>query len=182
MPRRMTIGGNKQHFAVAKDIMFSVDELIVERVVKVNSTWAVAHHATRATCSLHLRFLHQDRGMGEKLIATTVIKVQMRIDHIGNIVRLQTALGELTDDVISHLGANANPSGAFFSQPADGIGDGLAVHARVKEQAPLRVHDQITRHRHRTWGTRGMIGQEIATIQSCLPTTQFKKINLYYPQ
>ncbi len=65
MPRRMAIGGDEQHFAVAEDIVFSVNELIVERVIKVNSTRVVARHATRATCGLHLRFLHQERHMGE---------------------------------------------------------------------------------------------------------------------
>jgi len=50
--------------------------------------------------------------------------------------------GELTDYVISYLGADANPSGTLFSHTADGIGNGLAVHTRVKEQVTLRVHDR----------------------------------------
>src|SRR5262249_47770355 len=163
---------------VAEDIVFSVNELIVEGVVKVNSTRAVAHHATRTTCGLHLRFLHEECGMGEKLIATTVIKMQMGIDDIRDSIGLQPGSGELTDDVISYLGADANPSSAFFSHPADGIGNGLTVHTRVKEQATLRVHDQIARHRHRPGGARGEIGQHTGTIQ--LQISNAQSINLYH--
>jgi hypothetical protein len=71
--------------------------------------------------------------MGEKLIATAVIKVQMGIDHVGDILGLQPGPGELTDDVIADLRADANPSGPLFAHAADGISDGLAVHTRVKE-------------------------------------------------
>src|SRR5262249_6349845 len=113
-----------------------------------------------------------------KLIATTVIKVQMGIDDISDIIGLQFDSGELTDYVISYLRADANPSGAFCTHTANGIGNGLAVHARVKEQATLRVHDQIARHGRRPGGARGEIGQHAGTIQ--LQISNAQSINLYH--
>src|SRR5215475_8391715 len=102
----------------------------------------------------------------------------MGIDHVGDIIGLQPGPAELTDDVISYLGTDANPSGTLFSHTVDGIGNGLAMHPRIKKQATLRVHDQIARHRHRPWGARGEIRQHAGTIQ--LQISNAQSINLYH--
>jgi hypothetical protein len=77
---------SEHHLAIAKHVVFSVYEPVVERVVEVLDTRAIARHAPGAARRLHFVSLHKDGRVGKELIATTVIEVQMRIDHVPNII------------------------------------------------------------------------------------------------
>src|SRR5256886_12162052 len=103
MPRGMAISGDEEHFAITEYVVLPVDQLIVEWVVEVDDARVIALDTARTTCRLHLRFLDQERGMGEKLIAPAVVKVQMGIDDIGDRVGLQPRPGQLTDHIIPNL-------------------------------------------------------------------------------
>src|SRR5262245_3219244 len=146
MPRRMAIGGDEDHLAIAEHVVFPVDELIAQRVVEIDGTWIIVLYALGVSCSLHFRFLHQNGRLREKLIAPAMVKVQMGVDDIRDIVWLQPGPGELADHVVTHLRTDADPSRALFPHAANGIGQGLTVHARIKEQPTLWVYHKIARH------------------------------------
>src|SRR5712691_2932194 len=178
MPRRMAIGGDEDHLAITEHVVFPVDELIAQRVVKVDHARTIARHAPGAPCRLHFRFLHQNCRMREKLIATAMVKVQMRVDNIRDIVRLQPCPSELADHVITHLRTDANPSCALFPHTANRIGQSLTVHTRVEEQPTLWVDHEITRHGYRPGHAWSEIGQHTGTVQLQIPNAQ--GIDLYH--
>src|SRR5215471_6081169 len=143
MPGCMAIGGDEDHLAIAEHIVLPVDELIVQRVVEVDHARTIALHAPRMTCRLHFRLLHQDRRMWEKLIAAAMVKVQMGVNDIRNIVWLQPRPSELAHHVVSYPRTDTNPACAPFPHAANRISQGLTVYSRVKEQPPLGVHHEI---------------------------------------
>src|SRR5262245_35620773 len=97
MPGCMAIGGYEEHLTVAEHVVLPIDELIVQRVVEVDHAWTIALHAPGMTCRCHFRFLHQNRRTREKLIAAAMVKVQMGVNHIRNLIWLQPGPGELAD-------------------------------------------------------------------------------------
>src|SRR5262245_2022044 len=99
MPGRMAIGGYKNHLAITEHVVLPIDELIVQRVVEVDRAWTIVLDASRMTCRRHFRLLHQNRRMWKKLIAAAMVKVQMGVDHMRNIIRLQPCPGELADHI-----------------------------------------------------------------------------------
>ena len=148
MPGGVSVGRNEDELAIAKDVVFTVNKLVVERVIEVFGVKAIFLGYLGVVRPLHLVLLHQESRAGKELITPGVVEVKVRIDDILNVIRSHPQTGELADDLVSILGA-VNKDLGQIPQASFGIVDGLAMYTGVKEDVSLGVGDEIAGHRHR---------------------------------
>ncbi len=76
-----------------------------------------------------------------------MIKVEVRVDDIGNVVRGELELGQLADKLFAWLCARDKGLGDV-AQATLGVVDALTVYARVKDHIALGMGNQIARYRN----------------------------------
>ena len=83
--------GHQQHGAVAKHIVLTIDQLVVQRVLPEPRIVAAA----RGLGGLHLGTLDQKSGPTEQRVAAAVVEVQVRVGHIQDVVGNESQVREL---------------------------------------------------------------------------------------
>src|SRR4029453_13870187 len=102
---------------------------------------ALRQHLRRAG-GLHLSRLHQERRLGEELVAAAVVEVPVRVGDPGHVGRGQAEPAELPEDVVTRLTVYAKALRALLAVAAEHVRLCLAVQPRVEEQAAVRGRDQ----------------------------------------
>src|SRR5689334_18830094 len=98
--------------------------------------------------------------------------MEVRIDHIADVVRRQSERRELADDVLSLARANREERGDALAQATRRIRERLAADAGVENELALGVDDEPARHGHRDLRTRRLGGEEKAPVELERAATQ----------
>src|SRR6266508_6313798 len=155
MPWRVTVGGKEHQGTVAEDVVLTVYFFVIKLVIEVLGVKAHLLAQLRVPCRSHLVFLHKDRRTGKEFVAAAMVKVEVRVNHVADVVGSQLEIRQLSDDLFARLGTRDKQLGNL-AKPADWIVNRLTVDAGIKHNVSLGVGNQVTGHRH---------GEQLALLQ-----------------
>src|SRR5574337_236946 len=103
--------------AVAKHVVLTINKPIVKRVIPVRAVVSTLRRARH----LHFGALHNEGRLREQCVASTVIKMEMRVDNVGNVRGSEPQSRELIDDVLVRGGTKLEVGSDPLTQAANGI-------------------------------------------------------------
>ena len=150
MARRVAVGRNAHHAAVAEQIVLALDLLHRVAVVEVGLEEADLGRRLGILRGLPFALLHDHGGVGHQFVAAGVVEMQMRIDDEVDLAgiavdRFQPRLHVVLGAVLLEAEDARHP----LAEPPGGVGAALRMHAGVEQGASLGMLDQVGRDRQR---------------------------------
>jgi hypothetical protein len=150
--------GNDDQIAIPENIKTPIDFAVREGMIPVGPKVSFPF-VFRFLNPLHFLPRNKESGLGKKLIAARVVKVEMGIHHISDIFRPQADPFQLNQDSRTFIPQGLKGPGQP-SPSGEGIPKHAGVGAGVKKNIPLGMTDDENRHRPHDHFLPGSIGDK----------------------
>src|SRR6185312_1946763 len=148
MTRRVAVGGNADHAAVAEQVVLALDLLHRMAVVEIGLEEADLGGGLGISRRLPFAPLNHDGGIGHELVAAGMVEMQVRVDDEVDLAGITVDRFQLRLHVIvrTEMLEPEEPRGPL-ADPAGGVAAQLRVHAGIEQCPPLGMLDHVGRDR-----------------------------------